>query len=106
MEAILPILTIPQLTEMSLFVNIGTKPPNTIAVNTNFDKSKKYLAITSLVSLALSFTSFFYSCLFSQFPISILFWHKDSIFRIKCAIMRVKFFRFEGILYFCKKSMP
>ena len=46
-ETNVPHPTTIQFTAMYSFVKIGTNPPNTIAVNTSLDKSKKYFAKVS-----------------------------------------------------------
>ena len=43
-ETKVPHPTTIQFTATYSFVKIGTNPPNTIAVNTSLDKSKKYFA--------------------------------------------------------------
>lgn len=46
-ETKVPHPTTIQFTATYSFVKIGTNPPNTIAVNTSLDKSKKYFAKVS-----------------------------------------------------------
>lgn len=58
-----------QFISFEVFVNNGVIPPKTSAANINFDKSKKYPASFSRLTLSFSFTTFFPSCCFSQFPI-------------------------------------
>ena len=65
-----PTETMTQLVSDNVPVNIGVNPPKTIAVKTSFDKSKKYFAIVSRVTLSLSLTSSFAFCCSLQFPIS------------------------------------
>ena len=51
-ETNVPHPTTIQFTAMYSFVKIGTNPPNTIAVNTSLDKSKKYFAKVSFTVLS------------------------------------------------------
>lgn len=69
-ETNVPHPTTIQFTAMYSFVKIGTNPPNTIAVNTSLDKSKKYFAKVSFTVLSQLRASFFSSCCLLKFPIA------------------------------------
>ncbi len=59
-ETKVPHPTTIQFTATYSFVKIGTNPPNTIAVNTSLDKSKKYFAKVSFTVLSQLRASFFF----------------------------------------------
>lgn len=69
-ETNVPHPTTIQFTAMYSFVKMGTNPPNTIAVNTSLDKSKKYFAKVSFTVLSQLRASFFSSCCLLKFPIA------------------------------------
>lgn len=69
-ETKVPHPTTIQFTAMYSFVKIGTNPPNTIAVNTSLDRSKKYFAKVSFTVLSQFRVSFFSSCCLLKFPIA------------------------------------
>lgn len=77
--------TISQFIEICSSVNIGTKPPSTIAVNTSFDKSRKYFAKVSLTVLFQLFASFLSSCCLVKFPTSF------------CLLQRYSFYLFSSM---------
>lgn len=94
-ETNVPHPTTIQFTAMYSFVKIGTNPPNTIAVNTSLDKSKKYFAKVSFTVLSQLRASFFSSCCLLKFPIA-----KLVIFLLRQFLVNL-----NQSLFLCKQGL-